>query len=137
SSVSRRHARTENALAAAALQMLFGGIFMLVAGTLRGEWSRLAFTQRTVWAEVYLMLAGSIVGYSAYTYALKYLPTATVSLYAYANPVIAVVLGALMLGEPFGARVIGASAMVLTGSALVQWRGGAKGTAAASARKRH
>jgi len=136
STLSRRQAREEredNVLAAAAVQMTFGGIFMLTAGTLRGEWSHLAFTQRSLAAEIYLTLAGSIVGYSAYTYALKYLPTATVSLYAYANPVIAMVLGTLLLGEPFGPRVVAASGMVLTGSALVQWRGGEK--AAAASRK--
>ena len=49
-------------------------------------------------------------------------PTATVSLYAYANPVIAIALGVLLADEPFGARVVIASMMVLTGSALVQWR---------------
>jgi len=75
------------------MQMLFGGAIMLVAGTLRGEWGVLVFTPRTLWAETYLTLVGSVVGYSAYTYALKYLPTATVSLYAYANPIIAMVLG--------------------------------------------
>jgi len=143
SALSRRQAREErheNVLAAAAVQMTFGGIFMLTAGTLRGEWSHLAFTQRTLAAEIYLTLAGSIVGYSAYTYALKYLPTATVSLYAYANPIIAVVLGTLLLGEPFGPRVVAASGMVLTGSALVQWRGGEKAAgekAAGASRKRH
>jgi drug/metabolite transporter (DMT)-like permease len=134
SALSRRRAREENVLAAAVMQMTFGGIFMLIAGTLRGEWSRLAFTQRTLAAEVYLTLAGSIVGYSAYTYALKYLPTATVSLYAYVNPVIAMVLGAVLLGEPFGARVVAASVMVLAGSALVQWRGGERSAAPVSSR---
>jgi len=123
STISRRHARDENVLMAAALQMLFGGIFMMIAGTLDGEWHRLAFNVRTIAAESYLTLFGSIVGYSAYTYALKYLPTATVSLHAYANPVIAVVLGAVLLGEPFGVRVVGSTLMVLSGSALVQ-RGG-------------
>ena len=129
SALSRRHAREENVLSAAAMQMAFGGIFMLIAGTLRGEWSHLGFTQRTLAAEIYLTLVGSIVGYSAYTYALKYLPTATVSLYAYVNPIIAMVLGAVLLGEPFGARVVIASLMVLTGSALVQWKGRAKAAA--------
>jgi drug/metabolite transporter (DMT)-like permease len=120
STLSRRHARDENVLMAAALQMLFGGIFMLAAGTLHDEWSHLAFNAQTIAAETYLTVFGSIVGYSAYTYALKYLPTATVSLYAYANPVIAVVLGAVLLGEPFGVRVVMATLMVLGGSALVQ-----------------
>jgi len=126
SALSRRHARAENVLSAAAVQMVSGGVFMLIAGTLRGEWGHLAFTQRTLAAEIYLTVVGSIVGYSAYTYALKYLPTATVSLYAYANPIIAIVLGTLLLGEPFGPRVVFASLMVLAGSALVQWKGRAK-----------
>ena len=130
SALSRRHARRENVLSAAAMQMTFGGLFMLAAATARGEWSRLAFTTRSTLAEIYLTVAGSIVGYSAYIYALRYLPTATVSLYAYANPVIAIVLGAVLAGEPFGPRVIVASVMVLTGSALVQMKGlGDKGTA--------
>ena len=95
---------------------------MLAVATARGEWKELAFTPRTIAAELYLTLFGSIIGYSAYTYALRHLPTATVSLYAYANPVIAIVLGAIMAGEPFGPRVVVASTMVLIGSALVQWR---------------
>jgi drug/metabolite transporter (DMT)-like permease len=131
SSLSRRHARQENVLSAAAMQMTFGGVFMLAAGTIRGEWSDLAFTVRTLVAEIYLTLAGSIVGYSAYTYALRHLPTATVSLYAYANPVIAMILGAVIASEPFGPRVVIASLMVLTGSALVQWREKAGSGAAA------
>lgn len=122
SSLSRRHARRENVLPTVAMQMTFGGLFMLVAATARGEWAQLAFNTRTVAAEVYLTVVGSIIGYSAYIYALRHLPTATVSLYAYVNPVIAMVLGALLANEPFGPRVIVASVMVLTGSALVQWR---------------
>ena len=135
SALSRRHSRQENVLSAAALQMFFGGLMMLAAATVRGEWAHLAFNARTLSAEIYLTIAGSIVGYSAYTYALRYLPTATVSLYAYANPVIAIVLGALVASEPFGPRVIIASLMVLTGSALVQWRD--KKKAAEAARGRH
>lgn len=121
SALSRRQARRENVLVAAALQMLCGGLFMLAAGTLHGEWNRLTFTPQTLAAEIYLTLVGSIVGYSAYTYALKHLPMATVSLYAYANPIIAMILGTLILDEPFGTRVVIASLMVLAGSALVQW----------------
>jgi drug/metabolite transporter (DMT)-like permease len=99
---------------------LFGGLAMLVAATVRDEWKQLAFTSRTIAAELYLTVFGSIIGYSAYTYALRHLPTATVSLYAYANPVIAMLLGAVIAGEPFGPRVIIAATMVLIGSAIVQ-----------------
>ena len=120
SSYGKRHARGENALAAAALQMFFGGVFMLAIATVRGEWQQLSFTPRSVAAEAYLTIFGSLVAYAAYVYALKYLPVSTVSLYAFVNPVIAVALGALLLDEPFGPRVVIASAMVLAGIAIVR-----------------
>jgi drug/metabolite transporter (DMT)-like permease len=120
SAYSKRHARSENALFAAALQMLFGGLMMLALASVRGEWGDLTFTTRTLVAEIYLILVGSLAGYTAYVYALKYLPVSTVSMYAYVNPVIAVVLGSLVLGEPLGPRVVAASAMVLAGIAVVR-----------------
>lgn len=123
SSYSRRHARGENVLGASALQMIFGGAIMLVAATLRREWHDVSFTWRTGAAELYLIVFGSLVGYSAYVYALKHLPVSTVSLYAYVNPVIAVILGTLLLGEPFGWRVLIASAVVFAGVAVVRFRG--------------
>jgi drug/metabolite transporter (DMT)-like permease len=122
SSYSRRRERDENVLAAAALQMLFAGGMFLVAGLARGEGDALSFTPRTALAVVYLTLAGSVVGFSAYAYALKHLPVATVSLYAYVNPVIAVILGTLVLGEPLNPRIAAASAIVLAGMALVRQR---------------
>jgi drug/metabolite transporter (DMT)-like permease len=94
---------------------------MLIAiGTATGEWSRLAFTGRTTAAMVYLVLVGSIVGYSCYVYALKYLPVSTVSLYAYVNPIIAVVLGTMLLSEPFSLRIVFASVLVFAGIAIVR-----------------
>lgn len=121
SSYSRRHGREENALGAAALQMMFGGVIMLIAATILGEWRNLTFTPRTFAAELYLLLIGSLLAYPAYVYALKHLPVSTVSLYAYINPVIAVLLGTILLDEPFGARVILAGALVLLGSGVVRW----------------
>ena len=121
SSYSRRHGRGENALGAAALQMIFGGVIMLIAATILGEWPHLTFTPRTFAAELYLLLIGSLLGYPAYVYALKHLPVSTVSMYAYINPVIAVLLGTILLDEPFGPRVILAAALVFVGSAVVRW----------------
>jgi drug/metabolite transporter (DMT)-like permease len=103
--------------------MIFGGLMMAAAATLRGEWAQLTFTWRTAGAELYLILFGSLVGYPAYVYALKHLPLSTVSLYAYVNPLIAVVLGTLLLGEPFGWRVVAAPAVVFAGIAVVKFRG--------------
>jgi drug/metabolite transporter (DMT)-like permease len=121
---ARRHGRGENVLAGAALEMLFGGIVLLLAGTLLGEWDRMVFTPRTACAVVYLALIGSVAGFSAYLYALKHLPVATVSLYAYANPIIAVILGAVVLGEPVTGRLAVASAIVLASITLVRTKAG-------------
>jgi drug/metabolite transporter (DMT)-like permease len=132
SAYSKRHAMRDNALASSALQMLFGGVMMLVLASARGEWRDLTFTTRSAVAELYLIVLGSITAYTAYVYALKHLPVSTVSLYAYVNPVIAVVLGALLLDEPFGPRVIAAAALVLLGIAVVRGTGrGAVGSSRA------
>jgi len=122
SSYSRRRHADENVLAAAALQMLLGGLILGAIGLLRGEARMLAFSTRSVTALTYLIVAGSLGGFSAYAYALKYLPVATVSLYAYVNPVIAVLLGTLILGETLSPRLAVASAIVLAGMALVRGR---------------
>jgi len=116
------NARDENVLATAAFEMLFGGVFLLIVGSLRGEASWLTFTTRTAGALAYLIVAGAIGGFTAYAYALKHLPIATVSLYAYVNPVIAVVLGTVLLNEPFNTRMGVAAGVVLAGIALVKAR---------------
>jgi drug/metabolite transporter (DMT)-like permease len=116
----RGHARDENVLATAAFEMLFGGIVLLAAGLGLHEGARLVFTPRTTAALVYLIFFGAIGGFTAYAYALKHLPVATVSLYAYINPIIAVVLGTIVLGEPLNARMAIAAAVVLAGITLVK-----------------
>lgn len=117
--LARRRMADEHPFGTAALQMILGGLIMTAAGTVRGEWGQIAFTPRTTAAMVYLTLVGSLGGYSSYIYALRYLRLSTVSLYAYVNPVIAVVAGTVLLGEPFGWRVVAAAALVLTGVAIV------------------
>ena len=116
----RTNAQDENVLATAAFEMLFGGIALLLVGLMLGEWPRVAFTTRSTLALAHLIVFGSIAGFTAYAYALKHLPVATVSLYAYINPLIAVVLGVLVLHEPFSARMAIAAAVVLAGIALVR-----------------
>jgi drug/metabolite transporter (DMT)-like permease len=120
SSYSRRRMPAESMMAAAASQMLAGGLAMLVVGLVRQEGHDLAFSIRTATALGYLVLFGSVAGFSAYLYALKHLPVATVSLYAYVNPVIAVLLGTLVLGEPLNPRIASAGAVVLLGMAMVR-----------------
>lgn len=122
SSYSKRHTRQENVLATTAWQMLAGGIIMVTAATVTGEWSRLAFTPRTTAALLYLSTIGSIGGFVAYAYALRHLPISLVSLYAFINPIIAVALGVLLLDEPFTTRMALAAALVFTGVAIVRGR---------------
>lgn len=118
-SISKHDEDETHPLAGAALQMLFGGGVLLLIGTAAGEWAYLAFTPRSAAALVYLTLAGSLVAYPSYVYAIRHLPISFVSLYAYVNPIIAVVLGWLVLSEPFTIRVVAASALVLMGIAVV------------------
>jgi drug/metabolite transporter (DMT)-like permease len=106
--------------ATSAIQMLAGGLMFLAIATIHGEWAQLAFTVRSASAILYLVVFGSIVAFSAYVYALKHLPIATVSLYSYVNPLIAVVLGTLLLAEPFSSRTLVASALVFAGIAIVR-----------------
>jgi len=131
SSYSKRRGRNDNILGTTALQMLAGGMMMLAAGTLRGEWQQLAFTWRTGTSLLYLSTLGAIGGFVAYSYALRHLPVSFVSLYAYINPVIAVVLGVLLLNESFDARMASAAALVLAGVAVVRWKTQAEPTASA------
>ncbi len=107
-------------LMSSALQMLSGGIVMLIAGTAVGELPRFHLTPRTWWALVYLTLFGSVLTYTAYVYALKSLRTTTISLYAYINPVVAVILGWLILDEHLTWVSVAAMCVILGGVALVQ-----------------
>lgn len=107
-------------LAAAGVQMLAGGVFCLLAGTVTGEIARFSLTPRTLTALVYLTLFGSILAYSAYIFALSHMRTTHTSLYAYVNPVIAVFLGWLILDEPLTWVSIVAMVVILAGVALVQ-----------------
>ena len=102
------------------VQMLFGGAMLLMAATAAGEWEQLRFSARTLAAMIYLTIAGSMVAYTAYLYAIQHLPISTVSLYAYVNPLIAVGLGSLLLGEPFSIRIVIAGVLVLAGTAIVR-----------------
>jgi drug/metabolite transporter (DMT)-like permease len=119
-SYTKRNVVSASPLAIAAMQMLASGLMFVVVATVTGEWGRLAFTARSLSAWLYLVIVGSVVGYSAFVYALKSLPVSTVSLYSYVNPLIAVVLGTLLLSEPFSGRTLAASALVFAGIAVVR-----------------
>jgi drug/metabolite transporter (DMT)-like permease len=120
SSISKRTVSSTGTLSAAGLQQLFAGLTLTAVGSALGEWRDLAFTPRTLAAQAYLVVFGSLVAYSAYLYALDHLPIARVSLYAYINPIIAVLLGALFAAEPLTPRIGVAAALVLAGVGIVR-----------------
>jgi drug/metabolite transporter (DMT)-like permease len=107
-------------LMAASLQMVIAGIILMLVGIILNEAPRFDFNAEGLAALIYLAIFGSIIGYGSFIYALAKLPAAKVSMYAYVNPVIAVVLGWLILGEQLDWRVALATAVILLGVVLVQ-----------------
>jgi drug/metabolite transporter (DMT)-like permease len=120
SNYARLREKDRSVLGASALQMIFGGLFLLAVALIRGERVTQTISGESWAAVTYLVFVGSIAGFSAYAYALRHLPLSVVSLYAYINPIIAVVLGTLILDEPITLRLLIASAVVLCGIALVK-----------------
>lgn len=102
------------------IQMLAGGLALCLLGLLFGEAARLSFTATGLWAMAYLVVFGSLIGYSAYIYVLQKWPAAKAGTYAYVNPVIAVLLGGLILKEPLTLSMLAATAVILAGVLMVQ-----------------
>lgn len=117
---SRRSPVQVKPLMAAAVQMVIAGTALTLMGTLRGEWPLFHLTPRSGGALLYLIVFGSIIAYGSYMFALQKLPISTVSLYAYLNPIIAVFLGWLVLGEHVGWREVASLGIILSGVMVVQ-----------------
>lgn len=109
----KRHPVKASFSMSAAVQMVLGGVALLLVGALRGEVGAFHPTLKPMLAVAYLIVMGSIVGFTAYGYALRHASATVVGTYAYVNPVVAVILGALLLHEPIGARKIVAMVIIL------------------------
>jgi drug/metabolite transporter (DMT)-like permease len=121
---SRHGAMPRSAFLSTAMQMLAGGVGLTIAGLLHGELAGLdptAFSGRSIAAWVYLIVFGSIVAFTAYAWLLRVSTPARVSTYAYVNPVVAVLLGWALAGEPLTGRMMVAAAVILSGVALVSF----------------
>jgi drug/metabolite transporter (DMT)-like permease len=119
---SRHTALPPRPLQATAMQMLAGGALLVLAGLAAGEPARLDFSaisSRSVFAMLYLIVFGSFVGYSAYVWLLRVSTPARVSTYAYVNPLVAVLLGWGLAGEPLTRRMMIAAAVIVVGVALI------------------
>ncbi len=118
-SVLGRHLRvTVDPLVGSAWQMAIGGAVNLTAASLVGQWGRARWDWTAVGAILYLIVFGSWVGYSAYIWLLRHVPTSRVSTYAYVNPVIAVFLGWLILGERIDGYVVAGTSIIIPAVAL-------------------
>jgi drug/metabolite transporter (DMT)-like permease len=106
----------------AGAQMLAGGVLLAMAAAARGElhgFHASAVSMEAWLALLYLVIAGSIAGFTAYLWLLHHYSPTKVGTYAYVNPVVAVLLGYFAGGEPLGARTIVGSLCVLTSVVLI------------------
>jgi len=105
-----------------AIQMLTGGGWLLLVSVLCGEPSRFdvaAVSGRSVFAWAYLVVFGSLIGFTTFVWLMKHSTPARVSTYAYVNPIVAVFLGWLILHEPVSPRIFVASAIIIAGVAII------------------
>jgi drug/metabolite transporter (DMT)-like permease len=103
----------------AGLQMLFGGIFLIPFTLLLDDYSRINWNSSVVYSLAYMSLVGSVAAYACYSYAIKKLPMTLVSLYAYINPIVAVLLGWLVLDEKLNGRIALAIVVTIAGIYIV------------------
>ncbi|TPW19723.1 MAG: hypothetical protein FD126_2399, partial [Elusimicrobia bacterium] len=125
----KRRPHGADPFAAVAFQKLVGGAAAVLLGLLLGEGPRWHPQADGLWALLYLTFAGSVVGYTAYLYALAHLPTERVAMYAYVNPLVAVSLGIAWGGESADPHLLAGAPVVLLGV----WLAGTAPTAKAEA----
>jgi len=119
---SRRLSLPADLLVSTAYQLLLGGSFLLMAGLAIGEWPQVVeggFTDASIWSFIYLIIFGSLLAYTAYTWLLQNAPISKVATYAYVNPVVAVVLGALVLDEQLDVAMILGAVMIVASVAFI------------------
>ena len=118
---SRQAILPSSPLLGTGMEMLTGGAGLLLLGVLTGELKRLHImniSAQSLLGFLYLIVFGSWIGFSAYTWLLRAAPTPWVSTYAYINPVVAVILGHLLAAEPLTPRILIAATIVVGSVAL-------------------
>jgi drug/metabolite transporter (DMT)-like permease len=117
---SKRFNPTGSMFSHIGIQMLAGGIALSLLGLSLGEASRIHLSLKGLGALAYLIFFGSLLGYGSYMYVLQKWPAAKAGTYAYINPPVAVLLGAIILREPLTIYVVISTAIILGGVLLVQ-----------------
>jgi drug/metabolite transporter (DMT)-like permease len=116
---SKHRVRGVAPLMAVGLEMFIAGVALTATGLIFGEAARFHLTLGSAAAVGWLVVAGSLLGYSSYIWLLNHVPAAKVATYAYVNPVIAVLLGWLFLDEKVDWRMGLGTAVILGGVAVV------------------
>jgi drug/metabolite transporter (DMT)-like permease len=101
----KKHNSKSNPFLNAGLQMFFGGLFVLPLSFAFDDLTSVTWSAEAVYSLLYLIVFGSIIAYTCYSYALRNLPMTIVSLYAYVNPLVAVVLGWIVLNEKLNMQI--------------------------------
>jgi drug/metabolite transporter (DMT)-like permease len=117
--LSRRWKVAVDPLAASGWQMLCAGIIDTGAGLVLGQHHRATWNGASLGAIAYLVVFGSWVGYSAYIWLLRHVPTSKVATYAYVNPIVAVFLGWAFLGESVDRYIVAGALIIVPAVALV------------------
>jgi drug/metabolite transporter (DMT)-like permease len=119
---SRSSRLPSSPLMGTAIEMLAGGALLLLAGSATGELAQVHFntiSARSALGLAYLIVFGSLVGFTAYIWLLRAASPAIVSTYAYVNPVVAVLLGWTLAGEPLTPRTLLAAAIIVAGVVVI------------------
>jgi len=107
---------------ASGMQMLSGGVLLLVLALVTGDVGRLNLANAS-WTSIgaffYLLVFGSLVGFTAYSWLLNNVTPSMATTYAYVNPVVAVFLGWLIAGEPLTPRMLSAAAVIVSSVILI------------------
>lgn len=103
----------------ASLQMLFGGLWLIPCSLVFDDYTQVKWSAEAAISLAYLIVFGSIIAYACYSYTLRKLPMTILSLYAYVNPVVAVVLGWLVLDEKLNMKIAVAIAITVAGIYIV------------------
>ncbi len=117
--LSRKWQMQVDPFSATGWEMLFASIGNAVVAFSSGEYRHIVITRRGLTAVLYLVIFGSWVGYTAYIWLLKHVPTPKVATYAYVNPLVAVFLGWMLHNERLDAFMLAGAAVIVAGVALV------------------
>ncbi len=116
---SRKWKMRVDPLVATAWEMSFAGATHLLLASATGQFHRAVFNRSGIIAVLYLVVFGSWIGYTAYIWLLKHVPTPKVATYAYVNPIVAVILGIIFLRERFDHYMLAGTVVIVAAVALV------------------